>query len=333
MTTEYGLLLPHFGEHTDREKILEGSKRAEDLGFDSVFVRDHLIFHPHGMEGTDNSFIDPFVAMAAIGSATKRIKLGTGSLIPHRHPLLLALMINSLTYLFGDRLVLSLGLGNFQQEFDAIGIGEWKRDEVVAEQVAILRKAWSEDHFSFEGKYYRFHDVGLKPKPRSAPKIWYAGGTPVSVRRALEYCDGWLPGRITLATYRKRVEKLRAGAQGKPRILEGCIPITSIDEDRATALRKVNVQGLLASAQKQKFWVTPASGSFSKAEDLEGSLIAGSPQDVVNEVRKYLEVGIDHLVFDLRFRFDDWYRSIELLGKEVLPPLRKLQSHPGSSTP
>ncbi|MGH9356411.1 MAG: hypothetical protein ACRD10_09805 [Terriglobia bacterium] len=88
---------------------------------------------------------------------------------------------------------------------------------------------------------------------------------------------------------------------------------------------------MLSSAQKQKFWVTPASGSFSKAEDLEGSLIAGSPQDVVNEVRKYLEVGIDHLVFDLRFRFDDWGRSVELLGKEVLPQLRKLQDHSGSS--
>jgi alkanesulfonate monooxygenase SsuD/methylene tetrahydromethanopterin reductase-like flavin-dependent oxidoreductase (luciferase family) len=131
------------------------------------------------------------------------------------------------------------------------------------------------------------------------------------------------------------VERLRAGAaeQGRPRILEGCIPITSIDEDRALALRKVNVQGLLSSAQKQKFWVRPASGSFSKPEDLEGSLIAGNPQDVVTEVQKYLEVGIDHLVFDLRFRFDDWNRGIELLGKEVIPQLRKLQGEPVSAAP
>ena len=99
MATEYGLLLPHFGENTDRGKILEGSKRAEELDFDSVFVRDHLIFHPHGMEGSDNTFIDPFVTLAAVGAVTKRIKLGTGSIIPHRHPLLLALMTNSLTYM------------------------------------------------------------------------------------------------------------------------------------------------------------------------------------------------------------------------------------------
>lgn len=328
MATEYGLLLPHFGENASAEKIIDGTKRAEQLGFDSVWVRDHLIFHPHGMEGTDNTFVEPFIALAAIGGVTSKIKLGFGSLIPHRHPLSLGLMINSLTYMVGDRLVLGLGLGNFQHEFDAIGIGEWKRDEVVPEQVAILRKAFTEDHFSFEGKFYKFHEVGFKPKPPAPPKIWYAGGTPASVRRALEYCDGWLPGRITLATYRQRVEKLRreAEARGRPRVLEGCIPITSIDVHRETALRKVNVTGLLNNANKQKFWVKPASGEFTKPEDLEGSFLFGSPDDLVNEVQKYLEVGIDHLVFDFRFRFDEWDRSIELLGREVLPRLRKLQS-------
>ncbi len=328
MSTEYGLLLPHFGAQASAEKIIEGSKRAEALGFDSVWVRDHIVFHPHGMEGTDNTFIDPFVVLATVGGLTRKIKLGFGSLIPHRHPILLSLMINSLAYMAGDRLVLGLGLGNFQQEFDAIGIGEWPRDELVREQVAIVRKLWSEDHCSFEGKFYRFHHVGLKPKSPSPPVIWYAGSTPASVRRALEYCDGWLPGRITLATYRKRVEKLRseAAARGRPRLLEGCIPITSIDEERAAAFRKVNVAGLLENANKQKFWVKPPSGQFTKAEDLEGSFIAGNPDDIVREVKKYLEVGIDHIVFDLRFRFDEWNRCIDLLGKEVLPRLRKAEA-------
>jgi alkanesulfonate monooxygenase SsuD/methylene tetrahydromethanopterin reductase-like flavin-dependent oxidoreductase (luciferase family) len=158
------------------------------------------------------------------------------------------------------------------------------------------------------------------------PEIWYAGGTPASVRRALAFAEGWLPGRITLSTYKKRVEKMRAEAEaiGKPRILEGCIPITSIDVDRETALRKVNVKGLLDNANKQKFWVKPASGSFNTWEDLEGSFLVGSPDDIVNEVQKYLEVGIDHIVFDFRFRYDEWDFSLDLLGKEVLPRLRKL---------
>ncbi len=326
MPTEYGLLVPHFGQDASKEKLLEGAVKAEALGFDSLFVRDHLVFHPHGMEGTDNTFIDPFVALTAMGTVTKKIKLGFGSLIPHRHPLLCALMVNSLEYMVGDRLILSMGLGNFQVEFDALGTGEWKRDELVEEQVAIMRNAWNKDHFSHEGQYYKIGEVGFKPRPAKTPDIWYAGGTPASVRRALAYCEGWLPGRITLDTYKKRVQKLRDDAQasGRSRVLEGCIPITSIDVDRETALRKVNVDGLLDNANKQKFWVKPEAGSFTKWEDLEGSFLAGSPDDIVREVQKFLEVGIDLIVFDFRFRFDEYDRSIELLGKEVLPRLRKL---------
>lgn len=328
MPAQYGLLLPHFGGEASKDKIIEGAKKAEALGFDSLFVRDHLVFHPHGMEGKDNTFIDPFMCLAAIGAVTSNIQLGFGSLIPHRHPLLLALLVNSLQYLAGDRLLLSLGLGNFQVEFDALGIGEWKRDELVEEQVAILRKAWSHDHFSHHGTHYNFGDVGFKPRPSKPLPIWYAGGTPASVRRALAYCDGWFPGRITLSTYKKRVEKLRseALASGKPRLIEGCIPITSIDVDLETALRKVDVKGLLDNANKQKFWVKPGSGSFANWQDLEGSFIVGGPDEVVKEVEKYLEVGIDHLIFDLRFRYDEWIYCLEMLGQKVLPRLRKREA-------
>jgi len=325
MPTQYGLLLPHFGPHASKEKLIEGAKKAEALGFDSVFVRDHLVFHPHGMEGTDNTFIDPFIVLAAIGALTSKVQLGFGSLIPHRHPLLLALMINSLEYMAGERLLLSLGIGNFQVEFDALGMKDWPRDEVAAEQVEILRKSWTHDHFAFEGKYYKNAEIGFKPRVAKSIPIWYAGATPASVRRALAFCDGWFPGRITLNTYKKRVEKLRADAvaMGRPRLFEGCIPITSIDVDRETALRKVNVQGLLKNANDQKFWVKPESGSFKTWQDLEGSFMVGSPDDIIKDVEKYVEVGIDHIVFDLRFRFDEWDQCMDLIGKEVLPKLHR----------
>jgi alkanesulfonate monooxygenase SsuD/methylene tetrahydromethanopterin reductase-like flavin-dependent oxidoreductase (luciferase family) len=325
MPTQYGLLLPHFGPNASKEKVIEGAKKAERMGFDSVWVRDHLVFHPHGMEGTDNTFIDPFVVLSALGAVTTKIQLGFGSLIPHRHPLLLALMLNSLEYMAGDRILCSMGIGNFQVEFDALGMNDWPRDEVAAEQIEILRKSWTHDHFTHEGKFYKNADIGFKPRVKKPIPFWYAGATPASVRRALAFCDGWFPGRITLNTYKKRVEKLRtdAPAMGKPRLTEGCIPITSIDVDRATALRKVSVDGLLKNANEQKFWVKPESGSFKTWEDLEGSFMVGSPDDIVKEVEKYLEVGIDHIVFDLRFRFDEWDLSIDLLGKEVLPRLRK----------
>src|SRR5919202_6115778 len=113
---KFGLLLPHFGEYADRDRLLDGTKLAESLGFDSVWVRDHLVFEPHGeMEKPNREFYDALTTLTAIGAVTERIQLGTGSLIPFRHPLLTALMVGTMTQLLGpDRLILGFGAGTFQ---------------------------------------------------------------------------------------------------------------------------------------------------------------------------------------------------------------------------
>ncbi len=74
---KYGLLLPHFGEQADRDKLLEGSQRAEELGFDSVWVRDHLVFEPHGeMEKPNRTFYDALTTLTAIGAVTETDRAG-----------------------------------------------------------------------------------------------------------------------------------------------------------------------------------------------------------------------------------------------------------------
>ncbi len=73
----YGVLVPHFGEHATANRIVAGSRRAEELGFDAVWVRDHLLWKPHGMEGTDRTFIEPLASLNSIGAVTERIYLGT----------------------------------------------------------------------------------------------------------------------------------------------------------------------------------------------------------------------------------------------------------------
>lgn len=324
--TKYGLLLPHFGEEANREKLLDGSRLAEQLGFDSVWVRDHLIFEPHGeMEKPDRSFFEALTTLTAIGAVTERIELGTGSLIPFRHPLETALIVATMTQLIGPRVVLGFGAGTFDHEFDAVGLGGLPRPELVRSQVRIMRKLWTDNTVAHEDEFYRFHDVTIEPKPAGYVPIWYCGNTPASVRRAVEYADGWMPGRISLATFRARVRKLEELSEqaGRPRPTAAVIPPTSVEEDRERALSYVNIDGLLAWANNAKFWVKPPSGRFERWEDLEGTLIAGTPNDVVAECRKFEEAGNEHLVFDFRFKFDRWFEQIELLGKEVLPKLRE----------
>jgi alkanesulfonate monooxygenase SsuD/methylene tetrahydromethanopterin reductase-like flavin-dependent oxidoreductase (luciferase family) len=326
MATKYGLLLPHFSDFADRDRLLEGSKLAEGLGFDSVWVRDHLIFEPHGeMESPNRSFYDALITLTAIGAVTERIQLGTGSLIPFRHPLEVALSIATMTQLVGPRVICGYGAGNFDHEFAAVGIDtSIKRWELVKSTAHILKKVWTENEVDHKDDYYAFENVTIEPKPVGGPvPFWYCGNTPASARRAVEYCEGWMPGRISLATFRARVDKMRELSleAGRPMPTAAVIPPTSVEATREEALRDVNVDGLLAWANNAKYWVKPPSGRFETWEDLEGTLIAGSPDDVVEECLKFEAAGCEHLVFDFRFKFDRFYEQIELLGKEVLPRL------------
>ena len=101
----------------------------------------------------------------------------------------------------------------------------------------------------------------------------------------------------------------------------GVMPLTSIARDKETALRHVNVKGLIDEANKNSNWPKPGSGTFSTLDDIRGLILAGTAQDIVREIQAYQAAGANLIVFDLRFRYSDWYQQIELLGKEVLPAL------------
>jgi alkanesulfonate monooxygenase SsuD/methylene tetrahydromethanopterin reductase-like flavin-dependent oxidoreductase (luciferase family) len=200
------------------------------------------------------------------------------------------------------------------------------RRELIQEQVEVMRLLWSGQEVSYHGKYYTFDDVDIHPSP-SAPgsiPIWYCGNTPASVRRAVEYCDGWMPGRITIKTFRKRVRRLaeRAAEAGKPMPTPAAIPITSPGRTRDEAVDKVNWREMMEQAIRSK-WEMPDSGKWESPEDLEGALIAGPPETIVAETRKYQDAGLEHIIYDLRFRFDEWRECVSILGGEVLPELRR----------
>ncbi|MFK4731078.1 LLM class flavin-dependent oxidoreductase [Agromyces mediolanus] len=323
---KFGLLLPHFGEEASKEKLLEGSKRAEELGFDSVWVRDHLVFEPHGeMEKPNRTFYDALTTLTAIGAVTEKLELGTGSLIPFRHPLVTALMAGTMTQLLGPRLILGFGAGTFDHEFEAIGWGDLNRVDMVRSNAEILKRVFTENDVTYDDGIFSFENVTIEPKPVGGRvPFWYCGATPRSARLAAEYADGWMPGRISLASMAKRIDVMKemTDASGRPMPTVAVIPPTSIEETREEALKHVNVPGLLAWANKAKFAVKPPSGSFETVEDLEGQLIVGNPDEAVAELKKFEATGVEHVVFDFRFKFDKFFDQIELLGSEVLPKMR-----------
>ncbi|WP_420612622.1 LLM class flavin-dependent oxidoreductase [Candidatus Spongiisocius sp.] len=323
---KFGLLLPHFGAYASRQRILTGSILAEELGFDSLWVRDHLVFEPHAeLENPNIVFYEALTTLTAVGAVTERITLGTGSLIPFRHPIHTALSVGSLAQLVGDRIILGYGAGTFDHEFEAIGMPGIFRPELVESNAHILRRLFTEDRVDYSDSHYTLDAISIEPKPPGHVPFWYCGSTPASARRAVRYCDGWMPGRTTLATIEKRVEAMdsMSAEAGRKRPTVAVIPPTSIAKTHEEAFDGLNIDGLLRWANERgKWWVKPPSGVFETAEDIEGSLIAGSPDEVVEEVAKFDAVGVEHLVFDLRLRFDRWFESIELLGDQVLPRLR-----------
>lgn len=326
MVMKFGLLLPHFGEFADRDALLEGSKRAEELGFDSVWVRDHLLFEPHGeFESPNPDFYEPLTVLTAIGAVTKTITLGTATLIPYRHPLITAFTLASITQMVGPRVIAGWGAGTFDHEFDAVGLGGIFRPELVESNARISELVWSQDEVTYADDHYSFEKASIYPKPAGKIPFWYGGATPASARRAAEYCDGWIPGRITLKTIEKRVQSMAeiVAENGRPMPTVGVVPPTTIAETEEEAWAGTSVDGLLKWANDRgKWWVKPPSGRFETAEDIEGSLIAGTPDQVVEQTRRFEEVGVNHLVFDMRLSFGRWFENIELLGRKVLPKLR-----------
>jgi alkanesulfonate monooxygenase SsuD/methylene tetrahydromethanopterin reductase-like flavin-dependent oxidoreductase (luciferase family) len=277
------------------------------------------------MEKPNRTFYDALTTLTAIGAVTDRVELGTGSLIPFRHPLVTALMAGTITQLVGPRLILGFGAGTFDHEFAAIEWGDRDRVELVRSNAEILRRVFTENNVDYSDANFTFNDVTIEPKPAGGRiPFWYCGATPRSARLAVEFCDGWMPGRISMATLDKRVQTMRelSSEAGKPMPTVAVIPPTSVERTREEAIKHVNIPGLLAWANKAKYAVKPPSGRFETVDDLSGQLIVGTPDDAVSELHRFAEVGAEHLVFDLRFKFDRWFDQIELLGKEVISRYR-----------
>lgn len=327
MATQFGVLLPHFGHTATRERVIDKAPQLEEWGVDSVWVRDHLMFQPHGFERKSTKFFEPFTTLTAIAAVTRRMIVGTGTLIPFRHPLVASQLLGGISLVAGPgRLIVGIGAGTPKKPFAATGVSFDARFQATKELAEILKLTWSQENASYRGQIFQFDGITIDPHPPADTPIWYGGSTPASVRRALEYADGWFPGRCPLRTFKKYLRRVQRGAAEQGRKMGvGIIPVISIDKDRETAIARVNVDGLLEEGRERKYW----DGPFETAEDLEGILIAGSPDDCINEVKKFIDLGVDQLVFDFRMRPDDYDEQVAWLARDILPAVKDLAARVG----
>lgn len=189
---EIGIVLPNYGSHASVEGIARVAEVADELGFDSVWVTEHLLVDeeysdPYG------KVLEPLNCLSWLAGRLERIQLGTSIvLLPLHHPVHLAKEAATLQQLSGGRLKLGLGVGWHEPEFHFLGYGFADRGRRTDEALRLMRALW-EGQSEFGGEYWSFEDAAFGPLPNTPPEIWIAGGSSRSQRRARELGDAWHP--------------------------------------------------------------------------------------------------------------------------------------------
>ena len=207
-----GVHLPQVGPNATREGVLALARRAEALGFDSLWVSDHVVVprritgqYPSasGSSGAafpvppDRPFLEAISTLLFAAGCTQRLLLGMSVLVvPQRNPVLTAKMLATLDVLSGGRLIFGAGIGWLREEFAALNVPFADRGARSEEYLRLIKTLWTEDHPSFRGRFYSLDDVGFFPKPlqQPHPPIWMGGWAEPALRRVARLADGWHSG-------------------------------------------------------------------------------------------------------------------------------------------
>jgi len=198
---KFSLALPidhvqYGAEFIGPDAIREMSVAAEAMGFDALNVTDHPAPTANWMKHGGHHAQDPFVMLAMVAAHTKKIRLHTYLLvIPYRNPFVAARSIASLDAFSGGRFLMSAGVGYLKGEFKTLNVDFEKRQEIFDETIAAMIAAWASEEFTFEGEFFRAGGNVIQPSPvqKPHPPIWIGGNAKRSIRRAVDYGDGWSP--------------------------------------------------------------------------------------------------------------------------------------------
>jgi probable F420-dependent oxidoreductase len=193
------------GDGPERARgIREFAREVEDLGFDSIFITDHLLA---AKRFYSVSFLEPLAALAVVAGVTNRVLLGTSILImPLRHPVMLAKELATLQFLSDNRFILGAGVGWNEQEYAALGVKKSERGKRTDEMLDIIIPLLEGQTVSYQGQFYSVEDLYIEPKAAQRPEIWIGGGSQLadpkspdlprfveSVKARVLRTDGWIP--------------------------------------------------------------------------------------------------------------------------------------------
>ena len=257
----FGFALPQIGSVAGPQALITVAKRAEDLGFDSLWVLDRILWpinprapYPIGdgsLPVQYKNVLDPVEVLTFAAAHTKRIAVATGVLnLPWYNPVLLARRLSTVDVLSNGRLRIGFGIGWSPDEYEAAG-AEWEdRGKRTDEAIKVLKKIWTSDSVEFEGKYYRIAKsfIGPKPVQKPYPPIYMAAFTPSALKRVALEANGWLPVGIPLtgiATMFEEIKKMAKDAGRNPAELELVISAGVVIHERPVDKERAEFTGSL----------------------------------------------------------------------------------------
>jgi probable F420-dependent oxidoreductase len=292
---KFGVALPNFGKYAKKDTILEIAKAAEELGFDSIWVSDHIVI-PKSHRGFGDVFYEPLTTLAYIAACTTRIHLGTSIIIlPYRNPVVLAKIISTLDVLSGGRVITGVGVGWIKDEFDALGVPYTERGPLTDECIEVLKVLWTEEEPSFKGRHYRFSGIKFLPRPvqKPHPPIWVGGNSRMAIERAVNAGNGWHSVGLTPEEIKEGVEYINELLSGKGKEAS----------DFVISLRK-NLQ----------------IKSISEKKTDRREILRGTPDEISEGIEKYKESGVSHLVFQvLSGTLEGIVETMELFSRKIRP--------------
>ena len=284
-----GVVLPTYRRLASAENIRLAAQMSESLGFDSVWVTDHVVVPSGSVEAFGPSFYEAVTVMSYVAAITSRIQIGAAILIvPYRHPLLLAKMLATADQLSGGRLIVGAGLGWLESESDLMGVPHGRRARVADETLGAMRACWEGGEPEFHGDVYDFSGFHFAPRPHSNRRlpILVGGASTAALRRAARFGDGWIGDGQTFEELEVLLGTLarEVAAQGRE--------MGDMEVAMRTGLQVARDRTAITESPSEQGWKTD---EFSIAGRTP---FRGLRSEVVADFRRAADLGVGHLVFE-----------------------------------
>jgi probable F420-dependent oxidoreductase len=273
----FGVTIPNNWGIADPRQVLAMGPLAESLGYDSVWVMDHLLNSGYIRERLDDKpYYHPLAVLSYLAATTRRVALGTSVMVlPYHNPVELAKYVATLDQMSGGRVILGVGAGAMAEEFESLGVPFGQRGALTNESIAIMRELWSAADPQFKSPRWNLTGFKFAPKPRQASiPLWVGGSSEGALRRAATMGDGWHPTGMPPDGFRagrEKVRQLAAGAGRDPDALAFSIRL------------EVEIAG------------RPSSARAAARTRLHGD----DPAQMIDGIRAYQRAGAEHVVLAL----------------------------------